>query len=189
MTMVKITERDNLVIDLIYGTERNFTGKRIYQNPVCYLHPDAAECFFRALALAKPLGYGIKIFDAFRPMEAQNLLWNICPDPYYVANPHVGSNHSRGVAIDLTIFDENGQDLDMGTTFDDFSEESHHRNQNISAEAQRNRFILLGIMIAAGWEIYEYEWWHYQLDDIKQSPLLNDIVLENGMMESPPHLL
>lgn len=189
MSLVKIIEQDNLIIDLVYGTERNFTGKQIYQNPICYLHVDAAECLYRAIALSKPLGYGIKVFDAFRPMEAQNLLWNICPDPYYVANPHVGSNHSRGVAVDLTLIDKEGKEVDMGTGFDEFDERSHHCNQAVSSEAQRNRFILLGIMTAAGWDLYEYEWWHYQLRDVKQYCLLNDTVLENGMMDPQSHVL
>jgi D-alanyl-D-alanine dipeptidase len=122
-------------------------------------------------------------------MEAQNILWNLVPDPHYVANPHVGSNHSRGIAVDINLVDANGNDLDMGTKVDDFSPLSHHRNLDVPKEAQKNRFILLGIMTAAGWELYDYEWWHYQLPDVRSYNLLNDTVLEYGMMEPPPHLV
>jgi zinc D-Ala-D-Ala dipeptidase len=182
MSLVKLTASDDLLIDLAYGTTNNFTGKVIYQHPQCYLHHDAAVCFEKAMALAKPLGLRLKILDAFRPVEAQHMLWSIVPDERYVANPAKGSPHSRGVAVDLTLVDEHGHELDMGTPFDDFTEQSHHRNKGVSATAQYNRFILLGIMTAAGWDFYENEWWHYQLFNSKSYPLIEDTALPKQMM-------
>jgi zinc D-Ala-D-Ala dipeptidase len=182
MSLVKITASDDILIDLAYGTPHNFTGQVIYNNPQCFLHEEAARCLKRASELAKPHGLRIKIFDAFRPVEAQHKLWSFVPDERYVANPIEGSPHSRGVAIDLTLVDQQGNELDMGTPFDDFTDLSHHANQQVSVEAQRNRFLLLGLMTAAGWDFYGFEWWHYQLFNSKSYPLLEDANLEISMM-------
>ena len=104
----------------------------------------------------------LKIFDAFRPTEAQWKLWKHTPDENFIAHPKKGSPHSRGVGIDLTLINKNNYELNMGTSFDSFSSKSFHGNIEISREAQKNRFILLGIMLAAGWDFYKKEWWHYQ---------------------------
>lgn len=182
MSLIKITASDELLIDLAYGTPHNFTGHVIYQNPQCFLHADAFACLQRAMKLVKPLGLRIKIFDAFRPTEAQQALWDIVPNDQYVANPEKGSPHSRGVAIDLTLVDASGAELEMGTPFDDFTVQSHHQNQDVNLEAQKNRFLLLGIMSAAGWDFFQNEWWHYQLFNSKSYALCSDSKLEVSMM-------
>ena len=92
------------------------------------------------------LGLRFRIFDALRPSEAQWALWAHSPDPEFLADPRRGSPHSRGVAVDLTLVDRDGQALDMGTEFDAFTPLSHHGNLDVGAEAQRNRALLLGIM-------------------------------------------
>ncbi len=124
----------------------------------------------------------LKLFDAFRPSEAQWLLWNACPDPEFLADPRRGSPHSRGVAIDLTLVTRDGAELEMGTGFDAFTPLSHHANPQVPAAAQRNRAILLGIMTAAGWDFYRNEWWHYQLFNPRRYPLYSDSALAEGMM-------
>jgi zinc D-Ala-D-Ala dipeptidase len=175
MSLVEITPQSHdLVIDLAYATPRNLTGKPIYRRAACYLHPEAAAKLGRAIALALPLGLRLKIFDAFRPSEAQWVLWNACPDPNFLADPRRGSPHSRGAAIDLTLIDVDGRELDMGTAFDAFTPLSHHANTDVSVTAQRHRFLLLGLMSAAGWDFYGNEWWHYQLFNSRQYPLLSD---------------
>jgi D-alanyl-D-alanine dipeptidase len=149
---------------LAYATADNITGKPIYQaNAGCYLHKDAAACLQEAIRLAAQLGLRFKIFDAYRPTEAQWLLWNHNPDPEFLTDPRRGSPHSRGVAVDLTLIDAKGAELEMGTAFDDFTAHSHHGNTEINPEAQRNRHLLMGIMSTAGWDFYRNEWWHYQL--------------------------
>jgi D-alanyl-D-alanine dipeptidase len=132
--------------------------------------------------LARALSLRLKIFDAFRPSEAQWMLWNACPDPNFLADPRRGSPHSRGVAVDLTLIDGSGNELDMGTAFDAFTPLSHHGNTEVSLEAQRNRYVLLGLMSAAGWDFYGNEWWHYQLFNPRQYPLLGDADLPTPMM-------
>jgi len=183
MALEEITARAyDVDIDIAYATPNNFTGKPVYSRPGCYLHPDAAAALKRAIALAKPLGLRIRIFDAFRPSEAQWALWNFRPDPEFLADPRKGSPHSRGVAVDLTLMDSNGVDLDMGTGFDAFTPLSHHANTEIPTAAQKNRLILLGLMSAAGWDFYKNEWWHYQLFNSKNYPLLSDAELPEPMM-------
>src|SRR6185437_8626885 len=106
MTLLEITpESHGVVLDIAYATPRNFTGKPVYGRPGCYLHADAAAKLAKAAALAAALGLRLKIFDAFRPSEAQWVLWNFRPDPEFLADPGKGSPHSRGVAVDLTLID------------------------------------------------------------------------------------
>ena len=165
-----------------YATPDNFTGKPVYANAHCYLHPAAAKCLDHAIELAARHGYRIRIFDALRPSEAQWVLWNHTPDPDFLADPRRGSPHSRGVAIDLTLIDSHGAELDMGTAFDAFTPRSFHGDGEISIEAQHNRLLLLGIMTTAGWDFYSKEWWHYQLFDSRSYPLVSDDMLDRPMM-------
>jgi zinc D-Ala-D-Ala dipeptidase len=183
MPLVEITpETHDVVLALAYATPQNLTGKPIYRQARCYLHPDAEARLKRAVALARPLGLRLKLLDAFRPSEAQWKLWNARPDPAFLADPRRGSPHSRGVALDLTLIDAAGAELDMGTPFDAFTPLSHHANTEIPLAAQRNRFLLLGLMSAAGWDFYGNEWWHYQLFDSRQYPVLGDADAPAPMM-------
>ncbi len=174
----------DLEIALAYATQDNFTGRPVYAAGAgCWLHPDAAEALRRAVALASELGLRLRIFDAFRPSEAQWVLWNHTPDPDFLADPRKGSPHSRGVAVDLTFIDRSGAALDMGTSFDAFTPLSHHGNTGVPAAAQRNRHLLLGLMTSAGWDFYRNEWWHYQLFDARaRYPLLGDADAPEPMM-------
>jgi D-alanyl-D-alanine dipeptidase len=182
--LIEITpEKHRVLLDLAYATPNNFTGAPVYRRAACYLHAEAFAKLERARDLAAAIGLSLRIFDAFRPTEAQWVLWNHTPDPVFIADPRRGSSHGRGVAVDLTLADGSGENLDMGTGFDDFSPLAHHGRTDIPAEAQRNRAILLGLMTAAGWEFYTKEWWHYQLPGTRERfPLLSDSVLPLSMM-------
>jgi D-alanyl-D-alanine dipeptidase len=169
-------------IDLAYATANNFTGRPIYRRARCYLHADAVAALDRAVALAGAQGYRLRIFDAYRPTEAQWVMWNHTTDPEFLADPRRGSPHSRGVAVDLTLLEREGGELDMGTGFDAFTPLSHHGSLAISQRAQANRSTLLGIMTAAGWDFYRNEWWHYQLFNSRQYPLYSDSALPQGLM-------
>jgi len=181
--LVEITpENRPILLDLAYATARNITGRPVYRRALCYLHADAAARLDQVVDLARALDLRLKIFDAFRPSEAQWVLWNARPDPDFLADPRRGSPHSRGAAIDVTLVDSAGAELDMGTGFDAFTPLSHHASTAVSAAAQRNRFLLLGLMTAAGWDFYRNEWWHYQLFDARRYPLLSDADLPQPMM-------
>ncbi|MDA0781942.1 MAG: D-alanyl-D-alanine dipeptidase [Rickettsiales bacterium] len=165
MELIEIKpEEYNVQTDIVYATDRNVTGKAIYKNGYCFLHTDAAAALKKASEFANKIGYKIKIFDAFRPLEAQWALWNKFPDPEFVSDPQNGvTPHCRGIAVDMTLVDANLKELDMGTEFDAFTPLSHHGNQEVSIEAQKNRYVLMGIMAVSGWKHNPNEWWHYQL--------------------------
>lgn len=152
-------------IDLRYASANNFTGKVIYDKAVALLHKEAHAALMRAADLAAAQGLGLRVYDAYRPVEAQWRLWEAVPDPMYVADPRVGSMHARGVAVDLTLTDGAGQAMDMGTGFDDLVPQSWHGRTDIAAAAQVHRTWLLGIMALAGWVHHPREWWHYNLPD------------------------
>lgn len=184
MSLLEIAPPEyDVVLALAYATPENVTGAPIYRRARCYLHADAAHCLARAIRLAAALGLRFKIFDAYRPTEAQWVLWNKFPDPDFVADPRRGSPHSRGVAVDLTLIDGiTGEELAMGTGFDDFTPRAHHADLEVPVEAQRNRALLLGLMTAAGWDFYRNEWWHYQLFNARGYPLYSDSALGAGLM-------
>jgi D-alanyl-D-alanine dipeptidase len=184
MALVAVTEADfDIEIRLAYAGADNFTGRPVYARALCYLHRDAAAALGRAVAAARRLDLRLRVLDAFRPTEAQWRLWQSRPDPSFLADPRRGSPHSRGVAVDLTLIDRHGAPLDMGCGFDELSARAHHDHSGVSANAQRNRFILLGLMSAAGWDFYMKEWWHYQLFDARRYPLYSDRALPRRMMD------
>ena len=183
MDLVEIAPPEyDVEFEIAYATPHNFTGKAVYGRAACYLHRDAAAGLARAIDVAHKTGFGLRIFDAFRPTEAQWVLWNHTPDPDFLADPRRGSPHSRGVAVDLTLIDGDGRPLEMGTEFDAFTPLSHHGNLEIPVDAQRNRLLLLGLMTAAGWDFYRNEWWHYQLFDSRRYRLIGDHELAASMM-------
>jgi D-alanyl-D-alanine dipeptidase len=162
-----------LDIHLVYTTPHNLTGQVIYQDADCLLHRDAAACLSKASALAQLAGYRLQVLDAYRPPYAQQLLWRALPDGEYVRDPALGSHHSRGVAVDVTLLDEHGAPLDMGTGFDDMRELSHTFNPNHPVAVQRNRLLLLGLMMGAGFAPIASEWWHFELPHAQDYPLID----------------
>lgn len=167
-----------ITLDIRYASANNFTGVAIYNKPLCLIHKDALVLFEKAIVLAARQGYSFKVFDTFRPQAAQEALWRICPNETYIMPPTKGSVHTRGVAIDLTLIDKDGGELDMGTPFDDFTEQSHH-GAVLNTVAEQNRYTLLGIMTTAGFDFYRNEWWHYQMFNPREYELLKN---DYGMM-------
>lgn len=181
--LIAITPPDyDVAVDIAYATANNFTGAPVYKRAGCYLHPKAAECLQAAIRYAAQAGYRLKIFDAYRPTEAQQKLWDHTPDPNFLADPKRGSPHSRGVAVDLTLIDARGHELDMGTPFDAFTPLSYHGAEGITPHTASNRLLLLGIMTSAGFDFYRNEWWHYQLFNSRDYPLLSDAQAGTDMM-------
>jgi D-alanyl-D-alanine dipeptidase len=175
MSLIEIIPpRFDVATDIAYATANNFTAKAVYARSACFLHEDAAICLEKAIHFAAELGLRLKIFDAYRPPEAQFILWEHTPDPDFLADPNKGSPHSRGVAVDLTLINAQGEELDMGTAFDAFTPLSHHGAADIHTEAKKHRLLLLGIMTSAGFDFYRNEWWHYQLFNSRSYPLISD---------------
>jgi len=165
--LVEITPQEHGVwLDIRYATADNITGQPIYAEPRCFLRPEAAAALKRAADLARHAGLRLIVFDGYRPRAAQALLWRACPDARYVIPPEVGSTHTRGIAVDLTLADDSGQPLDMGTDFDDMRELAWPASTEVSPQALRHRMWLTGIMHAAGFIGIATEWWHFQLPGI-----------------------
>jgi D-alanyl-D-alanine dipeptidase len=173
--LIEITSATHGVdIDLVYATARNLTGKPIYKTTHCLLLEPAEAALRRAVELASQIGTTLRIFDAYRPPQAQQVLWDFLPDPTYVADLTRGSNHSRGTALDLTLLDAHGEELDMGTGFDAMTIESEHFHPGLRLEVQRNRMLLLGVMHGAGFTHIKSEWWHYELPGSRALPLIDN---------------
>jgi D-alanyl-D-alanine dipeptidase len=164
---------DGLRIALVYATADNLLGRPVYAPGArCALRSAAAACLRRAARAARQSGHCLVVFDAYRPSAVQALFWGALQDTRYVADPAQGSNHTRGVAVDVGLLDARGQPLDMGTGFDDMRELAHHDREDLPAEVQRNRQILLGIMLQSGFRSIPTEWWHYELPAAREYALL-----------------
>jgi D-alanyl-D-alanine dipeptidase len=175
MSLVEL-KHPHIGIQLAYATTENFTGRVLYQTEeqcTARLTEVAALAFYRAADLAAGLGLKLLVLDAYRPQSVQVELWDFRPDPEFVTDPAVGSDHTRGTAIDLTLTNQNGDHFDMGTDFDAALEQSHHGRTDLAREAQTNRALLLGVMNAAGFELNPFEWWHYSLPNSKLFPLIS----------------
>lgn len=172
--LIEITpEKFDVIFDLRYASENNVCGHKLYSRPFAYMHEASIEGILKAIKSAKNLGLKLKIFDTFRPLEVQKYMYEKFPGDF-ISNPEDGAiPHCRGVAIDLTLTDLDGNELNMGTDFDDFSELAFHNCEKISVEAQRNRLLLLGLMTAAGFDFYSKEWWHYQLFKPREYEVVN----------------
>ncbi len=153
-----------MVYDLRYAGKDNFVKLALY--PINTHHTFLRLPAARALAgVQKELeekGLGLKIFDAYRPYTVTVKFWELVKDEQYVANPSQGSGHNRGLAVDLTIIDwKTGNELDMGTGFDNFTDTAHHAFTALSDTVLQNRKLLKEVMLKHGFKAFEKEWWHY----------------------------
>ena len=152
----------DIVIDLRYSTENNFTSQQIYDFSDVWLRYGTVKKLMLVQEELKQNGYGLKIWDGFRPPSAQFKLWDICPDPTYVSNPNNGfSSHSRGNTVDITLVYTDGTELTMPTGFDDFSKLADRDYSDCSKEATDNALFLEQLMIKHGFKPYSGEWWHF----------------------------
>lgn len=176
--MVNVGKRDTtLRIDLMYTRADNFTGKVLYDDlRAAYLHPEAAEALLKAQKLLRELhpGYSLVVYDAARPMSVQQKMWNTVKGTsrsVYVSNPARGGGlHNYGLAVDVSIADEKGDPLPMGTRVDHLGKEAHIDTEAamvqqgiITARERKNRQLLRRVMTAAGYKPLRSEWWHFNL--------------------------
>jgi D-alanyl-D-alanine dipeptidase len=155
------------VTDIKYATTDNFVKEVMYDCGKCFLRNQAAEALDNVAKELTKRNLKIKLFDCYRPGPVQQKLWEKVPDASYVTPPWRGSQHNRGVAVDLTIIDANGKELDMGTAFDYFGEEAHHTYTAHSEEIQQNRTLLKSLMEQYGFASIRTEWWHYSIAELK----------------------
>lgn len=160
----------SILLDIRYATANNFTKAKIYDCAHCLLRPEAAQAILKAHKALQKKGLGLKMFDCYRPRPYQQRLWDKVPNPDYVTPPAKGSMHSRGAAVDLTIVDAKGRELDMGTEYDFFGEKAHTDYRGHSAKVQANRDLLRETLAAVGFKGIRTEWWHFSFQG-KDYPL------------------
>ncbi len=175
----------DIVIDLKYNTVDNFLSQKLYTTDECYLARNVVDRLVMIQdslrnirfhdGINYPQGIGLKIWDGYRPRSVQFLMWEILPDPTFVANPYTGSSHNRGAAVDVTLVDlATGQELEMPTYFDDFTAAASHTYMNLPANVIANRTLLKNMMTQyGGLSLYTAEWWHYSYSPATSYPLLD----------------
>ncbi len=163
----------DFILDMKYATNDNFLKSKVYDCASCYLRTKTIKSLIKANEDFMKKGYRIKLFDCYRPLDVQKKMWEIVPNATYVANPKRGSIHNRGGAVDITLVDEQGNELDMGTKFDHFGPESSHFFTKLSSDVIKNRKLLKKVMLKNGFESFDSEWWHYNLKDAKKDALSN----------------
>mgnify|MGYP003251515215 FL=1 len=158
----------DIYVELMYATDNNFTGVRIYDFTDAYLRYGTVKKLAQVQKELKQQGYSLKIWDAYRPFEAQQKLWEVYPDPNYVANPANGmKKHNLGGTVDITMVAADGTVISMPTEFDDFSLKADRDYSDIEdEEAVKNVMILQNAMENNGFTGYQGEWWDY-LDTVE----------------------
>jgi len=172
-------------LDLRYSTENNFTNQKLYSIDEAYLSigaitklkivHDSLKHITSYNGINYPQGLGLKIYDGYRPRAVQYLMFEIFPNPIYVADPNSGSIHNRGGAADVSIIDmATGQEIPMPTEFDWFGPQASHSYTNLPANVIANRTLLYNMMVqVGGFTPYDAEWWHYTISGASSLPLLD----------------
>jgi D-alanyl-D-alanine dipeptidase len=163
----------DFVYDMKYATTDNFLKARVYDCAECFLRLKTVNAMIEANKKFMKKGYKIKLYDCYRPLDIQKRMWDIVPNPIYVANPKKGSIHNRGGAVDITLVDKEGKELDMGTSFDFFGIEASHGYLNVTEEVKKNRRLLKKIMKRNNFNSFDSEWWHYNLQSALKDKVSN----------------
>ena len=175
--LVELTDLDSTIrLDIRYATANNFSGRAVYRQARAFLQRPAAEALVRVHARLREQGYGVLVYDGYRPWRVTKLFWDITPaeKKEFVADPAQGSRHNRGCAVDLSLYElATGRPVAMPSDYDDFSERAHPEYAGGSAEARARRDLLRAAMEAEGFAVYEVEWWHFDYRDWRQYPILD----------------
>ena len=155
----------SLLIEIKYATADNFLKKVFYSDSNAYLRPQVAQALIKVQRELKEKGLGLKIWDAYRPMQAQEMMWAALPNPRYISDPKMGGRHTRGTAIDLTLVELNtGKELKMPTEFDNFTEKAHRDQVYSDPIVKANMKLLDDVMSKYGFTGLSTEWWHYDFN-------------------------
>jgi len=175
---------DSFIVDLRYSTSDNFFKKCFYPVEVCAIRMETGEKLVKAHSIFREKGYTIKVWDAYRPLSIQRAFYEAYPGTIFVAKPPDPSiktdlrpRHNNGMAVDITLVDKDGKELEMPSGFDDFTEKASPTYAHMSAEARKNIDYLLKVMTSCGFKIHEGEWWHF-VDSIEIPNQYLDIPLE-----------
>ena len=175
--LVELVKLDKSIrLQIRYATSNNFVGRPVYTEARAFLQRPAAEALVRAGRALKAQGYGLTVFDGYRPWRVTKLFWDITPadKKQFVADPARGSRHNRGCAVDLTLYDlRTGREVEMPSAYDEMTERSHANYSGGTPEQRRLRDLLRSAMEAEGFNVYEPEWWHFDFKDWRQYPILD----------------
>ncbi|MEA5097644.1 MAG: M15 family metallopeptidase [Burkholderiaceae bacterium] len=162
-------------LDIRYATSNNFVGQPVYEEARAFLQRPAAVALVRVQHKAKQRGYGLLIFDAYRPWHVTKLFWDKFPHfRQYLGDPAEGSRHNRGCTVDLTLYDLNtGKEVAMPSGFDDFTERAHPDYQGGTQEQRVARDLLRSLMESEGFRVYANEWWHFDCAEWREYPIMN----------------
>ena len=163
----------DFVFDMKYATADNFLKEKVYPCDECFLRVKTVKALLEANKSFLTKGFRIKLYDCYRPKSIQKKMWKIVPDANFVANPKKGSIHNRGGAVDISLVDSLGVEVNMGTKFDFFGEEASHNYQNLSEEILANRNFLKEIMLQHNFKSFDSEWWHYNLNGSNKDEVSN----------------
>ncbi len=147
-----------------------------YDEPRAFMQRPAAEALVRAHRALAAYGYGILIHDAYRPWYVTKMFWDATPEDMkiFVANPANGSRHNRGAAVDLTLYDlQSGNPIEMVGTYDEFTERSYPNYMGGTSRQRWHRELLRRVMEDQGFNVYEFEWWHFDHEDWEKYPIMN----------------
>lgn len=163
-------------LDIRYATKKNFTGKKLYKQARAFLQRPAAEALVRVHERLRAQGYGIVIFDGYRPWAITKLFWDVTPPEKrdFVADPNKGSRHNRGCAIDLSLYDlKTGKTVPMPSEYDEMSDRAAPDYKGGTDEARRLRDLLRAEMEKEGFTVYKFEWWHFDYKDFQLYRILD----------------
>jgi len=175
--LVEITSLDPTIkLDVRYATDRNFVGRAVYPEARAFLQRPAAEALVRAHRALASEGYGLLVFDAYRPWSVTKLFWDLTPRAKraFVANPKQGSKHNRGAAVDLSLYDlATGAEVEMPSAYDEMSPRAYPGYAGGTSEQRARRDRLRAAMEREGFRVEPNEWWHFNHRDWREYPILD----------------
>ncbi|MEJ2904010.1 M15 family metallopeptidase [Pedobacter panaciterrae] len=164
----------NIKLDIRYATKNNFMNQVMYKEARAFARKPVVEQLKKIQFALNKKGYGLKIFDAYRPYTITLAFYQKAKDKNFVANPKKGSKHNRGCAIDLTLIDlKTGKELQMPTPYDSFAAQASPSYSNLPAPVIKNRTLLITTMQAYGFRVITNEWWHFDFVGWKKYPLMD----------------
>ncbi|MBI5473696.1 MAG: M15 family metallopeptidase [Ignavibacteriae bacterium] len=175
--LVEIVKLDSTVrIDVRYASTNNFMKRKMYSQARVFLQRPAAEALMRAHAKIRKAGFGLLLFDGYRPWSVTKKFWDETPPAQrkYVANPKYGSKHNRGCAIDLSLYDlRTGKEVAMQTEYDNFTTKAAADYPGATDAQRRLRWILRDAMESEGFKVNPDEWWHFDYKDWRNYRVLD----------------
>jgi D-alanyl-D-alanine dipeptidase/CubicO group peptidase (beta-lactamase class C family) len=176
--LVNLTTLDPTIkFDIRYATTNDFLSTPVYDQPIAYMQRPAAEALLRVHKSLQALGYGLLIFDGYRPWYVTKIFWEATPKDkrIFVADPVQGSRHNRGCAVDLTLYDlKTGKPMDMVSVYDEMSDRAFPFYPGGTSRERWNRNLLRSAMEVEGFQVYDTEWWHFDYRDWQFYPIGND---------------